>query len=457
MTPWQRFLPRARIGTRIVVAVTVAMALVLLGTGAFVYWRVQVALNRQVDQDLVALAEIAERDVTTGTPLPSETPGQTVQLYDARGRLLQRTDQTIRPLLGARQVARALAGVDVDLDRGSMLPPSPHPYRLTAFPVRSADGTRVVVVAAISRRKHDEALRELLLQLALSDVLAIVAAAFVGYGVTRAALGPVERYRRAVVEGGGDPSRRLPVDESRGDELSRLGHTFNALLDRIEEAHVRERGYLADASHELRSPLALLAAEIEWARHRRRTPEQLDEVLDSIGSQVARLVELSNALLDLEELHTSGEGPRRAPVRLDELVEAAVTDHRDAAAAQGRVIGVHAEPETVEVDARWVGLALSNLIGNALKHGCGRVDVAAAVHDGRVVLDVRDEGPGIPATLGERAFDRFTRADESRTTRGNGLGLALVRAVAEAHDGDAVLVDGRVVLVLRCERGSFPG
>jgi signal transduction histidine kinase len=240
---------------------------------------------------------------------------------------------------------------------------------------------------------------------------------------------------------------RLPVDRTRDDELTRLGHTFNQLLGEIEESNARERQFLADASHELRSPLALLAAEIEWARHRPRAPEELDEVLTSVGAQVERLVDLSNTLLDLEELY-SARTAELTPVRLDELVDSALTGWPEQAESQGRALQVTASADEVEVDARWLTLAITNLVGNALKHGEGDVEVRAGVTGGRVRISVTDQGPGVPAALGTRAFDRFTRADASRTTRGNGLGLALVKAVAEAHGGTASLVQGGVVIDL---------
>jgi signal transduction histidine kinase len=452
---WERFLPRQRIGIRLVVAITLAMAMVLVAAGALVFVRVAYALNHQLDQDLAALAEIAERDVTSGSQLPTDTPGQTVQVYDLQGNLLQRSNERL-PRLASRAVIRgAGAGLDEDVNRGGVLSPTPFAYRISAFKDRTKDGREVIVVAAINRHSHDEALRELLVQLLTADFLAIVAAGFVAFGAARAALGPVERYRRAAVSGGSDGRGRLPVDEDRDDELTRLGHTFNNLLDEIEEGHERERGFLADASHELRSPLAVLAAEIEWARHRTRTKEQLDEVFDSLGGQISRLVDLSNALLDLEELR-SGTEERLAAVTTDELASGAIAGHVATAAGQSRNLAVHADGETVEVDPRWLELALSNLVGNALKYGVGTVTLDLRVEDDRLRVAVRDEGDGVPASLGERAFDRFTRADESRTSRGNGLGLALVRAVAEEHGGGAHLVHGGVVIDVpaRAARGA---
>jgi signal transduction histidine kinase len=450
MSLWARFLPGRRIGTRLVAAVTLAMTVVLVGAGAFVYWRISFALDRQLDQDLRAYADITARQVRDGTALLTNSPGETAQVYTPDGALVSRSDAGVPRLASADRIAGVTGTARHTYDVGRMLPPSARVYRVSIFRSPSPTGD-VVVVAAISRRKHDEALRELLGQLALTDAITVAAAGLVGYGVTRAALGPVERYRRAAASAGGDPMRRLPVDTTRDDELSRLGHTFNQLLGEIEESNARERQFLADASHELRSPLALLAAEIEWARHRPRAPEEMDEVLTSVGAQVARLVDLSNTLLDLEELY-SAHTAEVAPVRVDDLVASALTGWTGQATAQDRALRVTASSDVVQVDARWLTLAIANLVGNALKHGTGTVTVTAEVTGAagqeKLRLAVTDEGPGIPATLGARAFDRFTRADESRSTRGNGLGLALVKAVAEAHHGTAALVPGGVVIDL---------
>ena len=442
MRLWQRLVGDRPIVTRLVVAVAAAMTVVLVLAAAFVYWRVSYALDRQLDQDLDAYQGVVERAVRTGQQPPGDTPGETFQVYDGRGDVVA-GNRGIPPLLAAEDLADARAG-ESRFDVGRFLPPSDRAYRVEAHLVRTPQGDRVVA-SAISRRKHDEALRELLLQLAIADVVTLAGASFVGYRTARAALDPVERYRRAAQSSDGT-GRRLPVAEGRDDELTRLGHTFNDLLGRIEAGATRERQFLADASHELRTPLSLMRTELEWAAHRPRSPEQTAEVLASIQAQVNRLVDLANALLDLEELR--GSGPtRREEVPVADLLHDAV---RSVAPRDAAVV-VDAPDATVRVDRRWTELAVANLVGNALRHGAGEVHVEARVDDDGLTVTVCDEGPGFPEEFRAQAFDRFTRAESSRSTPGSGLGLALVRAVAQAHGGDAFLDGGpgaRVVLRL---------
>ncbi len=434
MNLWTRLFGRRPIVTRLVVAVAAAMALVLLLAAAFVYWRVSYALGRQLDQDLAAYQETVVAAVRQGAEPPRDTRGQSFQVYDADGTLV-RGDRDVVRLLDRAEVAAARRGSTTTVEVGSFLPVPDAAYRVLVQRVSTPAGARVVA-AALSRRKHDEALRELMLQLAIADLLALVAAAFVGHRTARAALDPVEDYRRAVERVGDELDRRLPVAVGRDDELTRLGHTFNDLLARIEAGAERERQFLADASHELRSPLALMRTEVEWARHRPRTPEETATVLDSLRRQVDRLVDVSNALLDLEELRAEGPLPRE-PVRLDDLVAEAV---RSVAPSRADV-RVDAPHDLVEVNRRWTELALANLVGNALRHGAAPVVVEARVREGAVVVTVADAGPGLPPSFAPQAFDRFSRAEESRSTPGSGLGLALVRAVGRAHGGDARLLD----------------
>jgi signal transduction histidine kinase len=431
--------------TRLVLAVAAAMAAVLLAASGFVYWRVAYALDRQLDQDLGAYEQVVLRAVHAGTVPPADTPGETFQVYDGQGRRIAVSDPDDAPRVGPRVLDAALHGTPARVDIGAFLPPPDRAFRVAVRRVATPKGT-VVVASAISRRKHDEALRELLLQLAIADLAALAAASFVGYRTARAALDPVEGYRRAVAGVGDDLARRLPVAD-RDDELTRLGHTFNDLLARLDAGARRERRFLADASHELRSPLSLMRTEIEWALLKPRSDAELHTVLVSLQGQVDRLGELADALLELEELRADGTLARE-DVDLAAVVAEVVGRFERAAAQQQRALRVEAGPCAVRLSRRWLELAVSNLVDNALRHGRGTVTVTAGVEGGRVLVTVADEGPGFPEDFAATAFERFSRAEESRTTPGSGLGLALVQAVAEAHGGSATAGGARVVVDL---------
>lgn len=443
MSLWRRLVGDRPIVTRLVLAVAVTMTAVLLVAGAFVFWRVGYALNRQLNQDLDAYQQVVQRAISTGATPPTDTPGQTYQVYDLRGRVIAGNATT--QLVGQGSIAEAAAGTEYRDDVGSLLPPTDRPYKVV---VERVDGPRgpLVVASAISKNKHDEALRELLLQLAIADLATLAAASLVGYGTARAALNPVERYRLAAENADGAPL--LPVAAGKDDEISRLGHTFNALLDRISAANVRERQFLADASHELRSPLALMRTELEWALLQPPGEAETTTAFESLRSQVERLITLSNALLDLEELRATGETPRD-PVDIDKLTGDVAGRFAAQANEAGRRLETSTPPGlTFEGNEHWLELALVNLIFNAFQYGEGTIAVTTTGSHERIRLAVSDEGPGFPIAFVDRAFDRFTRADTSRSTRGTGLGLALVQAVAEAHGGTAFITGSQVVLDL---------
>lgn len=170
------------------------------------------------------------------------------------------------------------------------------------------------------------------------------------------------------------------------------------------------------------------------ALHRPRTAEELTETLRAVDAEARRLVTLANALLDLEQLG-SGERIQRVPTTLDRLPDDTCAQYRTAAERDGRTLTVAYDHATVRVDPRWLEPAVGTLLDNALRHGRGAIGVRAETRDGRLALSVSDEGPGFPPDFLPHAFDRFSRAEASRTTPGAGLGLALVAAVAASHGG----------------------
>jgi signal transduction histidine kinase len=321
--------------------------------------------------------------------------------------------------------------------------------RLFANPV-NAQGRRLIVVVGASLETRDDALVTLRNELVVGGPAALLLASLLGYLVAGAALRPVERMRaRAAEISANRLDERLPVVRSR-DEVSRLGETLNAMLARLETSLERERSFVADASHELRTPLAHLRAEVELALERPRERVELEDALRTVAGETDRLSQLAADLLLLARADEGG-----LPLRLDEVVAREVmngvaTRYARRAADAGRAIEVGGDV-TVHVDRLRIEQALGNLIDNALRHGAGTISVAARAEKDLVVLEVRDEGGGFPEGFERRAFERFSRGEESRTSPGAGLGLAIVAAVSEAHGGTATIGHGASVSI------SLPG
>jgi signal transduction histidine kinase len=228
----------------------------------------------------------------------------------------------------------------------------------------------------------------------------------------------------------------LPVPRAR-DEISRLAVTLNEMLSRLQAALEHERRFVADASHELRTPVALLRTELELALRRPRSTEELRLALRSALTETERLSRLADDLLLLARAQEGSLPLRSQRVELASSFENVV--RRFAARASESDRSLRAEPTAVVVDADSARLeqALDNLVENALSYGGGDVLLSAVVREGEVELHVADRGPGFDDAFLARAFDRFSRADEARGGGGAGLGLSIVQLIAEAHGGTA--------------------
>ena len=287
---------------------------------------------------------------------------------------------------------------------------------------------------------RDEVLASLLGLLLVVGPLALLLAAFAGYRLAGAALRPVESMRREAAEISSETSgRRLPVPEAR-DEIRRLGETLNEMLERLDEGLRRERRFVADAGHDLRTPLALLRTELELALRRERSPEELAAAIGSAREEVERLIRLAESLLVLDR---AGE----APLRLEDL------DAHELLDAVARRFSARGAIEVsggggFRGDRDRLEQALGSLVDNAFTHGEGTVRLEAERGEGRLMLRVSDAGSGFPDDFLPHAFERFSRADAGRTSGGSGLGLAIVDAVARAHGGYAEAAGATVTLVL---------
>jgi signal transduction histidine kinase len=247
--------------------------------------------------------------------------------------------------------------------------------------------------------------------------------------VTRRALRPVEGIRgeMAAVTASGDLSRRVPEPEAR-DEIARLARTTNQTLAALEASVERQRRFVADASHELRSPIASLRTQLEVALAH---PELLD-VRGAVEDTV-RLQRLAADLLLLARLD-AGERPREGS-----RVEMAALVREELSQRAGERVPVHVDLCHVEVAGPRGQLArvLGNLLDNAQRHAATEISLTLRSEGGRAVLAVADDGAGVPGAERERIFERFVRLDDarSRDDGGAGLGLAIARDVAERHGG----------------------
>jgi two-component system OmpR family sensor kinase len=431
---------RLPIRVRITAAFALAMAVVLAASAVFLYLRLSshltTALDRELQlraQDLAALVGRPDASLAGDSTSRFVEPGESyAQLIASDGRVLDAT----RPLgrgrvLSAAELRRARRGpIYVDLQS---VPGLDEPSRVLATAV-----DRGVLVVGTTRQDRAETLAGLRDELLIAGPIALILASGIGYLLAGLSLRQVESMRRrAAAISAETPGERLPVPPP-GDELQRLGETLNEMLGRLEAALQRERDFVADAGHELRTPLALLRTELELALRQAETPEELREAVRASSQEVDRLSQLAEDLLLIARADRGRLPLRLEPVEVDRLL-ASVASRFDWRADE---LGKDVRPEPspglrVRGDVLRLEQALGNMVDNALRYGGDEVTLSASAADGRVELHVRDTGPGFPRDLLDRAFDRFTRADAARARGGAGLGLSIVKTVAESHGGSA--------------------
>ncbi len=305
-------------------------------------------------------------------------------------------------------------------------------------------GGALIVAVGESLEIYDDTvlrIRDLLIAVVLFALLVVIAGSF---AIAKSALDPIKRLSAAMGEIRSDRlSRRLGWSRRR-DELGTLAEAFDAMLDRLEEGFARERQFISDASHELKTPLTVINANAQmlerWAA---RDPAVRDESVAAIRSESAALANMVNGMLLLAKAE-SGEDIPREPVRLESVVAEAVAATRPRAIEKGLELAYAPSAEagaaSVLGDAALLRQLVTNLIDNAIKFTeRGRIDVTLNVNAGeaRAVVAVADTGSGIDEQSLGRVFDRFYRTDASRdrAVPGTGLGLAIVRSIARVHGG----------------------
>ena len=428
---------------RLTAAFGVVMAIVLAATGLFVYERQASNLDQTINRalraraaDVAALAQQSDTGLTDARGRGGSTTRAAIaELIGTSGHVLDRTPGlTGRPLLSPAAITAARRGATVIADARLA---GDQPVRLLAEPAQAQD-QKLVIVVGQSLEERNRALSDLRGLLLVGGPVALLLASLAGYALTGAALRPVEAMRRQAASiSAADLDQRLPPPGGN-DELGRLGRTLNEMLARIHVSVERERTLVSDASHELRTPLATLRTELELIGRERPAGRALQEAIDSAVQETDRLSQLADGLLLLARAddHRLAVLPGRVSA-VELLHEAADRARRHPHAANKQIIVVAPDDAEVLADRERAAQAIDNLVSNALRHAATRVQLTARRSGEFVELHVSDDGPGFPADFLPHAWERFTRAQVSRTEDGAGLGLAIVRAIIEAHGGQA--------------------
>ena len=447
---WQRLSLRARLLLIGVLGLAVALAigsLALYGVLTVVSFRTLDANARATAADV---ATLVDQD-RLPDPIPV-TGDQIVQVVDARDRVVSASVNADRltALLSPAELRTTLTGKRLEVPGSRVGLDSP--VRVTTLGAGPRGDRQTVVVA---QRFDDVAHSQTILGVTLLATYPLLLAvlALIAWRVVGAALRPVESLRASAdrISGSGQDVR-LPVPSS-GDEIHALALTLNSMLDRLAASRARQRSFVADAAHELRSPLASMQTQLEVAdRLGEGTP-----VTEDLRLEVLRMSSLVEDLLVLARLDADAAPVAdRTTVLLGPLVQEV------AERFAGRRIPVDVvvwEPCAALVHRDDLRRAVGNLVDNAVRHAATSVAIEVRPAGGRVRVSVRDDGAGIPEADREQVFERFTRLDEARArdAGGSGLGLAIVRELVTRSAGEVRLEEadgGGLLVVVDLERGS---
>jgi len=425
---------RIRLLTLGVTGVALALAL-----GSLVLYAVlTLTVNRTVDDGAFASAR-AVAAMVSDNAVPSPLPvsgSQVVQVVNGSGAVVSASVSADRltPLLRPPELARALAGQRISIP-GARAGLS---GTLRAIAVRAGPATAAQsIIVAVPVNDIEQAQTVLRITLLLAYPPLVVVMALIAWRVIGSTLKPVETLRSGAARiSGSDQDERLAVPES-ADEIRALALTLNDMLDRLAAARGRQRAFVADAAHELRSPLASMRTQLEVAQHLGEGGELATDLL----ADVARL---STLVEDLLLLARAGSDTAHPALRESVDVRALLVATAERYAGARVPVSVTGGPAVyANVNADELRRVLANLVDNAVRHASSAVVLAVRAHNGGAVLTVVDDGPGIPADERERVFERFARLDDARDrdAGGTGLGLAIVRELLRRSEASISLQD----------------
>ena len=424
---------RGTLAARVALLAAVAVAVSVAGVAAAAYLTVQHQLIASLDHSLLGRARTAAHASQAIEVDPDAVPTWLLGAVDVRIAVLHSSGQVAANTQpGESEIQLTQAELDVAEGRSSSSLRTAYAdgkrYRVAAVP-GAAPGTALILGQSLA--PTEEALGRLGLMMTIFGLLGVVGAGVAGWAVARNGLRPVRRLSDAVEEIA-RTEKLEPIAVEGNDEVARLAVAFNAMLAALEASRLRQRQLVADAGHELRTPLTALRTNLDLltqAETRAGLSEQSRaELMDDLRFQID---ELTTLIGDLTELARDDPPTSRLePVDLADVVDRAVERVRRRASVS---FDVELDPWLVTGDVGSLERAVTNLLDNAAKWSPERGLVTVRLHHG--TLYVADQGPGISAADLPHVFDRFYRSAESRTMPGSGLGLSIVRAVAERHGG----------------------
>ncbi|MCU1596045.1 MAG: hypothetical protein JWO12_3437 [Frankiales bacterium] len=444
-----RWRGRAGVRTQATAIATLAVALATVLGGVVFLFVLHHNLRTDVDlavrQQATTLAATIARKGAADVDLAGNL-GDTnvIQLVDGQGSVVSSSSE----LRGypALTTARPPVGRFAFVSRRLRLDSDAH-YRQAALGVRDAQGRRYTLIVAQSLESADASSRITTGLLAVSIPLLLVLVAGVTYAMSGRALRPVERMRAQLAAIDAQSlGARVPVPEAK-DEIWKLAGTMNLMLDRLESAATSQRQFVSDASHELRSPLATIRTSVEVTVAHPEAAQWLT-MSEVVLEEAARLEHLVADLLLLASADERGPQLRRTDVDLDDLVASEVDRLR---ATTTVTVVRQVQAVRVSGDRQRLARVLRNLADNAARHAHSTVTFSLSSRDGQAVIEIRDDGDGIPDAERERVFERFVRLDDgrSRSQGGTGLGLAIVRQLVQAHGGSVAVVPTPGLTVFR--------
>lgn len=465
---------RVPIRVRMTVWYVALFAVVVAVVGVFVVTRLRADLTDSIDRGLVpavhqVAGDVREEGVADFADSAAAVPAgerPAAQVVTVGGAVLAEHGDPVAGLAmvtaGDIAAARAARGRAVVVTHS--LPPGGQAFRIAARTVPSPRAGVVVVVAAESLGPVERSVGRLTLLLLVAGPVALVVAAVAGWALAGRALRPVTLMTLgAECVGVGRLDERLTVPRTR-DEVARLGEALNTMLGRIQAGVEQQRRLVADASHELRAPLAAMRAEIDVSL---RTDDHSPEGRAALVSLREEVDRMTGTVRDLLTLAAVDEGSpiETGDIRLGEVVAGAIRGVSPTAVARGVSLIHEQEPVPVRGDAVRLDHAIRNVLVNAVAFSPtgGVVNVRTFIHDGCARVRVEDDGPGVPEEYRARVFERFVRVDPSRTraTGGSGLGLAITRDLVAAHGGSVWMEQGDrgaiVVIELPVPQAESPG